>query len=347
VLGHCHPAVVDAVKRQVSSYLHTTVDGEHIQSPQVQLARKLIKQLDPTLDCVFFVNSGAEAVEGAMKLAKRATGRYEIIACHNAYHGSTQGADSLRSDLEYTSAFMPLLPGIRHMHFSNFDDLSMITDHTAGVIIEPIQGEAGVRLPAEGYLQALRKRCDENGALLIFDEIQTGMGRTGRLFAHQHYGVTPDILLLAKSLGGGMPLGAFIGNKSLLNTFTHEPSLGHLTTFGGHPVSCAAALATLEELLGHDYIATVEEKAERFISGLRHSAIKEIRNVGLMMAIELHRDISTTAFVHQAFEAGVLTDWFLFDQRSFRIAPPLIISMSEIDQVCSTLTGILERPGRN
>ncbi|HLF64532.1 MAG TPA: aspartate aminotransferase family protein [Saprospiraceae bacterium] len=342
VLGHCHPRVVEAVQKQAAIYMHTTVYGEHIQSPQVQLAKKLTEQLDPSLNCVFFVNSGAEAVEGAMKLAKRVTGRYEIVACHKAYHGSTQGADSLRSDLEYTSAFMPLLPGIRNIHFSNFDDLKHITETTAAVLIEPVQGEAGVRIPAPGYLQSLRKRCDETGALLIFDEIQTGMGRTGHLFAYQRYGVVPDVLLLAKSFGGGMPLGAFISRKSLLNEFTHDPALGHLTTFGGHPVSCAAALATLEELLEGDYMAAVESRAQRFISQLQHPMIREIRNVGLMMAVELSEGISLTDFIRQVFDHGVLTDWFLFDNRSWRISPPLIMNEEEIDMACERLIGILE-----
>jgi acetylornithine/succinyldiaminopimelate/putrescine aminotransferase len=342
VLGHCHPRIVQAVQSQAETYMHTTVYGEHIQTPQVMFATLLTAQLDPSLNCVFFVNSGAEAVEGAMKLAKRATGRYEIIACHHAYHGSTQGADSLRSDTEYTGAFMPLLPGIRHMHFSNFDDLSLITTQTAAVIIEPIQGEAGVRIPAEGYLQALRDRCDTTGALLVFDEIQTGMGRTGSLFAHQRFGIIPDILLLAKSLGGGMPLGAFISRKSLLHAFTHDPMLGHLTTFGGHPVSCAAGLATLEELLEKHYVDLVESKAKYFVDHLRHAAIREIRHAGLMMAVELHKDVPVTTFVQRAFDAHILTDWFLFDQCSFRIAPPLIIEKADVERVCSVLIDILD-----
>ncbi len=345
VLGHCHPRVVAAVQNQAATYMHTTVYGEHIQSPQVLLAKKLTEQLDSSLDCVFFVNSGAEAVEGAMKLAKRVTGRHEIIACHHAYHGSTQGADSLRSDIDYTSAFMPLLPGIRNIHFSSFDDLDLINEATAAVLIEPIQGEAGVRIADPGYLQALRKRCDETGALLMFDEIQTGMGRTGRFCAHQHDNIVPDVLLLAKSLGGGMPIGAFISRKTYLNQFTHNPVLGHLTTFGGHPVSCAAALATLEELLEKDFISKAELHAQRFISRLQHPKIREIRNVGLMMAVELQHDISLADFMHHALDHGILTDWFLFDKRSFRIAPPLIITEEEIDFVCDRLIDILDRLG--
>ena len=341
VLGHCYPEVVEAVRIQAATYMHTTVYGEHIQSPQVKLAHLLTEQLDQSLDCVYFVNSGAETVEGAMKLAKRVTWRSEIIACHNAYHGSTQGADSLRSDLSYTSAFMPLLPGMRYIHFSNFDDLRHITRETAGVIIEPVQGEGGVRLPLPGYLQALRRRCNETGTMLIFDEIQTGMGRTGHLFAHQEYGVVPDVLLLAKSLGGGMPLGAIVSRKIFLDTFAHNPELGHLTTFGGHPVSCAAALATLEVLLEKDYVSSVQTRADQFISKLKHPAIREIRNLGLMMAVELQHDISMTDVLHKALENGILSDFFMFDNHSFRIAPPLIITAEEVDMICEKLLTIL------
>jgi acetylornithine/succinyldiaminopimelate/putrescine aminotransferase len=342
VLGHCHPRVVQAVQHQAETYMHTTVYGEHIQAPQVRLAKKLSELLDPSLDCVYFVNSGAEAVEGAMKLARRCTARYEIVACRNAYHGSTQGADSLRSDLDYTSAFMPLLPGIRHIDFSSFDDLSLITKATAAVIIEPIQAESGVQLPTIGYLKALRQRCDETGALLIFDEIQTGLARTGRMFAHQVYEVVPDILLLAKSLGGGMPLGAFISKKTLLRSFTFRPVLGHLTTFGGHPVSCAAALATIDVLLEEKLIDTVEEKARRFLDKLQHPAITEVRKAGLMMAVELRTDFPVGDFLMRALENGLITDWFLFNHSSFRIAPPLIITFEEIDMVCEVIMSTLD-----
>ena len=343
VLGHCYPDVVTAVQRQAAMYMHTTVYGEHIQAPQVQLAKLLTDQLDPSLDCVYFVNSGAEAVEGAMKLAKRVTRRREIIACHKAYHGSTQGADSLRSDIGYTSAFMPLLPGIRYIRFARMDDLDDITEATAAVIIEPIQGEGGVRTPDPRYLKALRDRCYATGALLIFDEIQTGMGRTGYLFAYQKYGVTPDVLLLAKSLGGGMPLGAFISSKHHMSTLMQDPELGHLTTFGGHPVSCASALATLRVLLHSDYISTAEQKAARFISRLQHPILKEIRHAGLMMAVELQPEISLPEILHAAFEQGILSDHFMFDPHSFRIAPPLIISDAEIDAICDTLTEIFDK----
>jgi acetylornithine/succinyldiaminopimelate/putrescine aminotransferase len=341
-LGHCHPQVVSAIQQQASSYLHTSVYGEHVQSPQVRLAQKLTAQLDPTLDCVFFVNSGAEAVEGAMKLAKRYTGRPEIIACRNAYHGSTQGADSLRSDLAYTNAFMPLLPGIRHITFSDQGDLSQITTQTAAVIIEPVQGEAGVRLPAQGYLNALRERCSKTGALLIFDEIQTGIGRTGTFCAHEQYGVVPDILLLAKALGAGMPLGAIVSRQERLSTFTTNPPLGHLTTFGGHPVCCAAALAGLEVLLDSGLLSQVNSKADYFVQRLQHPAIKEIRYSGLLMAVELKDGYSSEAFCALAMSNGLITDYFLFNKHSFRIAPPLIITPEEIDMICEIILSVLD-----
>ncbi len=341
-MGHCHPRVVAAIQEQAARYMHTSVYGEHIQSPQVRLAELLASLLDASLDNVFFVNSGAEAVEGAMKLARRVTGRPEIVSCHKSYHGSTQGADSLRSDIEYTSAFMPLLPGIRHLHFSASEDLDRITSETAAVILEPVQSEAGVRLPAPGYLQALRRRCDEVGALLIFDEIQTGMGRTGVMFAYQQYGVIPDILLLAKALGGGMPLGALISRSTLLDQFTHDPAFGHLTTFGGHPVCCAAALAALETLIEGDYLNGVEEKSRHFLSRLQHPVIREVRAAGLLMAVELGPEVSLGHFVRHAQDRGIVTDQFLFDVHSFRIAPPLIITHSQIDETCDQLLGLLD-----
>jgi acetylornithine/succinyldiaminopimelate/putrescine aminotransferase len=341
-LGHCHPEVVAAIQDQSASYLHTSVYGEHIQTPQVRLAQKLTAQLDPSLDCVFFVNSGAEAVEGAMKLAKRVTGRPEIIACHKAYHGSTQGADSLRSDLEYTNAFMPLLPGIRHVSFSDHDGLEAISTNTAAVIIEPVQGEAGVRLPGSAYLKALRETCSEKGALLVFDEIQTGMGRTGSFCAHQQYGVVPDILLLAKALGAGMPLGAIVSTQPHLKSFTFNPPLGHLTTFGGHPVCCAAGLAGLNVLVDSGLLAEVHFKANQFVTRLRHPAIKEIRHSGLLMAVEMTDGISSEFVCRKLFEDGIITDNFLFDDRSFRIAPPLIITEEEITTVCDTILRVLD-----
>jgi acetylornithine/succinyldiaminopimelate/putrescine aminotransferase len=341
-LGHGHPAVVEAVHVQASRYMHTSAFGEHVQSPQVRFAEKLHRVLDESLDCVFFVNSGSEAVEGAMKLAKRVTGRHEIVAAHNAYHGSTQGADSLRSDIEYIDAFMPLLPGIRHVRFSDFEDLASITQHSAAVIIEPVQGEAGVRLPAPGYLEALRARCTEMGALLIFDEIQTGMGRTGHMFAHQGYGVTPDILLLAKALGGGMPLGAFISNKQYLDAFSRDPELGHLTTFGGHPVCCAAGLAAMEVMMVGSLLAGVHERTAQFVAGLEHDAVDEIRHAGLLMAVELKADIDAGEFVSRARDHGIITDQFLFHPQAFRIAPPLIITKEEVNMVCQSIRRALD-----
>lgn len=343
-LGHCHPKVVAAVQEQAGSYMHTSVYGEHVQSPQVRLAQLLTAQLDASLDTVFFCNSGAEAVEGAMKLAKRATGRYEIVACRNAYHGSTQGADSLRSDLDYIGAFLPLLPGIRHMRFNEVADLDTITKQTACVIMEPVQAEAGVRLPSPNYLKAVRERCDETGALLVLDEIQTGMGRTGKFCAHQHHGVAPDILLLAKALGAGLPLGAIISRHALLHQFTHDPSLGHLTTFGGNPVSCAAALAALEVMLETHLVDAVEKKATHLVAQLQHPAIHEIRHSGLLMGIDLRKPAEPV--VRALAAEGIITDHFLFDPNAFRIAPPLIISEQEIGMICERILRVLDKSRR-
>jgi acetylornithine/succinyldiaminopimelate/putrescine aminotransferase len=310
-LGHCHPAVVEAVQKQASAFMHTMVYGEHIQQPQVKLASLLTGQLPGSLDSVYFVNSGSEAVEGAMKLAKRATGRYEIIASKNAYHGSTQGSESLRSDRSLTSAFRPLLPGIRHIKFNQPETLDLITEKTACVIIEPVQAE--------------------------LDEIQTGYGRTGKLFAFQRYGIIPDILLTAKAMGGGMPIGAFIASRQLMQLFTHKPALGHITTFGGHPVSCAAGLACLQTLMDSDLIDQVEYKEKMIREMLSHPLVKEIRSAGLMMGIELVKKRYLKYVIAKAIELGVLVDWFLFNQKSFRVAPPLIIGEHEIEEACTKL----------
>jgi acetylornithine/succinyldiaminopimelate/putrescine aminotransferase len=285
-LGHRHPRVVKAVKDQVDKYMHTLVYGEFVLSPQVQLATLLAEKLPAPLDCVYFVNSGSEATEGAMKLAKRYTGRYEIVSCKNAYHGSTQGSASLMSDPFFTQAFRPLLPGIRHIEFNNEASLHTISEKTACVIVETIQGEYGVQLPTDNFLKKLKARCDETGALLVLDEIQAGCGRTGSLFAFEQYGIVPDILLLAKGFGGGMPIGAFIASGEVMKVLSFEPLLGHITTFGGNPVCCAAALATLKELVESDLILKVKGKEKLFRDLLIHPKIKEIRSAGLMMAVE-------------------------------------------------------------
>lgn len=341
-LGHRHPNIVQAIKAQADKYLHTLVYGEFVLSPQVSLAQLLSQQLPVGLDTVYFVNSGSEATEGAMKLAKRFTGRTDIVACKRAYHGSTQGAASLMSPTDFTRAFYPLLPGIRHIDFNCFTCLDTIDKHTAAVIIEPVQAEWGVRKPVEGYLQALRKRCTDTGTLLIFDEIQTGYGRTGSLFALHTYGVTPDILLLAKGMGGGMPIGAFIASQEIMQTLTHDPVLGHITTFGGHPVNCAAGLATLETLLQSPYIEQVSEKEALFRKLLQHPHILDVRSAGLLMAVELESFERVLAVLGVCIREGLISDWFLFNDRSLRIAPPLIIEKAEIEVACKIILYALD-----
>ena len=336
VVGHRHPTVEAAVIQQVQSFWHTLVYGEFVLAPQVQLAKLLAAHL-PGLDSVFFVNSGAEATEGAMKLAKRATGRPHFIACHNAYHGSTQGAASLMSPDYFTKAFQPLLPGINHISFNSDDDLQLIDNQTAAVIVETIQGEAGLFQPRTAWIQALRQRCTETGTLLILDEIQAGMGRTGKLFAFEHYGVVPDILLLAKGFGGGMPLGAFVAPRALMELLSHDPVLGHITTFGGHPVCTAAGLATLQILLETDLLAQIPEKEALFRKLLVHPAIKEIRSAGLWMAIDLGDAALVQKAIQHCLHHGVITDWFLFNDQSLRIAPPLTITEEEIRFACGVL----------
>ena len=342
-LGHGHPRVVQAAKAQLDKYLHTLVYGEYVLSPQVRLATLLAEQLPDPLDCVYLVNSGAEATEGAMKLAKRYTGRPEIISCHKAYHGSTQGAASLMSDEYFTRAYRPLLPGIRHIEYNCEYCLQQITEQTAAVIMETVQGEWGVRKPRKDYLKQVRQRCNEVGALLILDEIQAGYGRTGTLFAFEQYGVVPDILLLAKGMGGGMPIGAFVASKNVMQVLSHDPLLGHITTFGGHPVSCAAALATLEELLEKDWIAQVPRKEDLFRKGLVHPAVQEVRSAGLMMAVQLNSAEFVQAVIKDCIEKGLITDWFLFNDQSLRIAPPLIIDEATIQQACSTIVQVIEQ----
>lgn len=336
VLGHRHPKVQAAVEKQVQSYWHTLVYGEYVLAPQVQLAQKLAESL-PGLDSVYFVNSGAEAMEGAMKLAKRITNRPDFVSCRHAYHGSTQGAASLMAPDDFTRAFQPLLPGVRHIDYNDMAGLSEMNERVAGVVVETVQGEAGVIPPNPEWLQALRHRCTETGALLILDEVQAGMGRTGRMFAFEHFGVIPDILVLAKGLGGGMPLGAFIARQEHMRALTHDPVLGHITTFGGHPVSAAAGLATLEVLLEGDLIREASEKAALFLTLLQHPDIREIRLFGLWLALDVADFDTVQRFIRHCLEHGVITDWFLFNNHSLRIAPPLTISEEEIRFACSVI----------
>lgn len=336
-IGHCHPAVVNAVKEQVETYMHIMVYGEFVQSPQVNFAKALADVLPENLNCTYFVNSGAEAVEGAMKLAKRYTGRSEIISCHHSYHGSTQGALSLMGNEEFKQAYRPLLPDITFINYASLPDLDQITDRTAAVFIETVQGEAGIRIADKTYFEALRNKCTATGTLLVLDEIQCGFGRTGKLFGFEHYGIAPDILLLAKGIGGGMPIGAFISSTAIMMALATNPILGHLTTFGGHPVSCAAGLATLQTILNDNIIAGVEEKGELFKKLLVHPAIKEVRGKGLMMAIEFENFEINKKIIDACIADGVISDWFLHCSNSMRVAPPLIITTEEIHDACEII----------
>jgi len=342
-LGHCHPIVTKAIVDQVHSYMHTMVYGEHVQSPQVLFAQKLLSFLDASFESIYYLTAGTEATELAMKIAKRHTGRFELISCASAYHGSTQGSESLRSDKDYKAPYLPLVPGIRHVDFNNHQDLQKITCRTAGVICEVVQGEVGVRPPDKTYLPALRERCTEVGTLLIFDEIQSGFGRTGRLFAHQEYNIIPDILLVGKAMGGGMPLSGVISSKDIMDSIVRNPALGHITTFGGHPVSCAAALASLNVLIDEDLISKVQQKEDYIKSTLAsHSIVKEVRSAGLMMAVETTKRKYLKHVVSRALELGVIVDWFLFNNRSFRLAPPLVISLDELRASCDLLLQALD-----
>lgn len=342
VLGHRHPQVVQAIKEQVDAYLHTLVYGEFILSPQIKLASLLSSLLPENLSSAYLVNSGSEATEGAMKLAKKYTGRSEIISAKFSYHGSTQGAASLMFPQTFTEPFLPLLPHINHIDFNCFSCLDRITTKTAAVILETVQAEYGVRLPARDFFPQLAKKCKETGTLLILDEIQAGMGRIGSLFAFEQYDVVPDILLLAKGLGGGMPIGAFISSKEIMSGLSENPVLGHITTFGGHPVSAAAAFATLQFLVNSDLIPLVEVKSKRFVSNLKHPNIKEIRYAGLLMAVDLDDSSLVQKVIQHAVQKGLITDWFLFNDRCLRIAPPLTITFEEIDQACEILLSCLK-----
>jgi acetylornithine/succinyldiaminopimelate/putrescine aminotransferase len=336
-VGHRHPKVVEAIKHQADAYLHVLVYGEMIESPQVQYATLLTNWLPPNLNSVYFTNSGAEAVEGAMKLAKRVTNRTEIIAFEKSYHGSTQGALSLMGDEYWRNAFRPLLPGIRHLPYNDESQLSYITEETAAVILEPVQAERGVIAPDVSWMQALRKKCDDTGTLLVLDEIQTGFGRTGLLWAFEHFGIVPDILLLGKALGGGLPLGAFIADKDLMWTLTENPLLGHITTFGGHPLSCAAGMAAMKVLIEQKLVSTVNQKSELFKSMLRLKNGRPLRKAGLLMALEFDSFEENKAVIDCCLGMGVLTDWFLFAPNCLRIAPPLTISDAEIRLACDVI----------
>lgn len=336
-VGHRHPKVVQAIKDQADKYLHLMVYGEFVQSPQVKLAEAICKTLPSSLDNVYLVNSGSEAIEGAIKLAKRYTGRPHIISCTNAYHGSSQGALSAGGNEIFKQNYRPLIPGHFHIPFGDESTLSQINEQTAAVLIETIQGEAGIRVAEADYFHALRKKCNEVGALLILDEIQAGFGRTGKFWAFEHYGIVPDILVTAKGMGGGMPIGAFISSSIIMGSFKNNPILGHITTFGGHPVSAAAALATIEVIQEEKLYEKAEQKAELFKSLLKHPLIKGFRNKGLMMAAAFESFEVLKPIIDRAIELGVVTDWFLFCDNSMRIAPPLIITEQEITEACNII----------
>lgn len=340
--GHCHPKVVEAVKKQAETYMHLMVYGEIIQSPQVKYAEKLAGILPPGLSSCYFVNSGSEAVEGALKLAKRYTGRSRIISFKNSYHGSTHGPLSIQGSEKFSNAFRPLLPDIFRIGINEYQSLDIIDNKTACVIIEPVQGEAGVIAAEKKFLEMLREKCNDTGALLIFDEIQTGFGRTGTMFAFERSGVLPDILLLAKALGGGMPLGAFISSPEIMSSLVSNPVLGHITTFGGHPVCCAAGLASLEVIIEDDLAAASEMKSTLFKKRLSHSLIKEIRGDGLLLAIKLSRPEYVSYAVAHAPEYGIILDYFLFCGDAFRIAPPLVINENEIIKACDCVKALLD-----
>jgi len=343
-IGHRHPEVLEAINHQLDKYLHLMVYGEYIQSPQVKLATKLSACLPENLDAVYFVNSGSEAIEGALKLAKRHTGRPEVIAFKNAYHGGTAGALSILGNEQLKQAFRPLIPDIRFLEFNNTGMLSGINENTACVVVECIQAEAGIILPMNDFLIELRRRCDETGTLLIVDDIQMGFGRTAKLFSFEHYGIVPDILCLAKGMGGGMPVGAFISSRSLMDELTYEPELGHITTFGGHPVSCAAALANLEVIIHEELSKAAEERGSQFDQLLgSHGTIREIRRKGLMIAIELESKEMSDKLVKLFMEEGLVTDRFLFKPEAFRIAPPLIITAEQVDETADRIINCLNK----
>lgn len=341
-VGHANPRVVEAIQRQAADYMHVMVYGETVQRPQVEYASRVAAAAGGGLDSLYFVNSGAEAVEVALKLAKRFTGRTEMISCTDAYHGSTHGAMSVQGGEEYRNAFRPLLPDTRQIRYNDFDDLRHITSRTACLLIEPVQGEAGVRLPAKGYLEAVRRRCDEVGAMLIFDEIQTGFGRTGAMFAFQKAGVTPDIVCLGKAFGGGMPLGGVLAAKEVTDTFTHNPVLGHITTFGGHPVCCAAGLAALSQIEDERLWERAEVMGALFEEILgTHPAVREIRRSGILIAVELGSSERLFAVMEHFAREGILSDWFLFCDTAFRISPPLIITEAEVRECCEIILKVL------
>jgi acetylornithine/N-succinyldiaminopimelate aminotransferase len=341
-LGHSHPKVIKAIKEQADRHTHIMVYGEYIQSKQVQFARKICSCLPKSLNSVYFVNSGSEAVEGALKLAKRYTGRIEIISFTKAYHGSTHGALSVMGDEALKIPFRPLLPGIKILPYNDIDALQNITAKTACVIFEPIQGEGGTRVPDKVFLKALEKQCKKTGTLLVLDEIQTGFGRTGKLFAFEHAGIIPDIMAIGKAMGGGLPLGGFVANKKIMQTLSDNPPLGHITTFGGHPLCCASGLVALEVLIKDKLHEKAGKKEKTIRNLLKHPAIKEIRGKGLMLAVEFNNEELCKKVIDKCLKKGIIVDWFLFCPTAMRIAPPLIIKEKEIKHACSIIISAIK-----
>ncbi len=340
-LGHCHPKVVEAITKQANTFMHTIVYGEFVQSPQVNLAKAITDLLPSSLDSVYFVNSGAEATEGAMKLAKRVTGRTEIISFKNAYHGSTHGALSIVGSEEFKNSFRPLLPDTKIIEFNNEEHLLQITERTACVVVEPVQAESGVNVPKNDFLKKLSARCKATGTLLVLDEIQTGFGRTGTLFAFEQFGIVPDVLLIAKAMGGGMPIGAFISSKANMDCFTNDPVLGHITTFGGNAVCCAASLATLTEINSTQLYKRAKNIEAIIHDKIKHPLVKEIRSSGALIAVEFGDVDLNMRIIAKCIENGVITDWFLFCASAMRLAPPLIISDEELIKACDLIVASL------
>lgn len=342
-LGHCNDVVVNAIKEQVDKYMHLMVYGEFVETPQVKLAEYICGMLPEPFDNVYFVNSGSEAIEGAVKLAKRYTRRHKMFSYVNAYHGSTQGALSLCGNEDFKRSFYPLLPEVYHLELNNFEQLKQIDGDTACVVLESIQAEGGVMVPSVEYMRELRSVCTRNGALLILDEIQTGFGRTGKMFGFQHFDIVPDIICFAKALGAGMPVGAFVSSRKIMSSFMTDPVLGHITTFGGHPVSCAAALAGVKVINESGIVEQVQRKADRFKANLSsHPMVKEIRGKGLLLAVEIGSFDNVLKFIKRAITNGIISDWFIFHDTAFRIAPPLVISDDEIDEACNLIKKTLD-----
>jgi len=341
-VGHRHPKVINAIKDQLDKHMHVMVYGEYIQSPSNKLARRLTEVLPAQLNCSYFVNSGTEANEAALKLAKRITGRTEIISCKKSYHGSTHGSMSISGNEVKKRAFRPLLPDVRFIEFNSESDVHQISSRTACVIMETVQGDAGVRIPSKKYLQAVRERCTETGTQLIFDEIQCGMGRTGSLFAFEQFGVVPDILTIGKAFGGGLPIASFISSHEKMKLLTHDPILGHITTFGGNPVCCTSALATLDVIFDEKLLDHVESKGKLIASLLQHQKIKEMRRIGLMFAIDFDSEERVNRIVEYCKQNGVIGYWFLSHPYSFRIAPPLTITNAEIREACNVILKAIE-----